>query len=96
MVLPSDGLKRYTLALIMDFLNLRFRGSQFYTTIIQQDAAVRSQFHFTAALLYMFRVLSTPIIRSILTVSTASGTGHTSVQLPSSIVAEFELMLLHY
>ena len=56
----------------------------FYTTIIQQDAAVRSQFYFTAALLYVFRVFSTPIIRSTLTVSTASGTGHTSVQLPSS------------
>ena len=53
--------------------------SKYYTTIIQQDAAVRSQFYFTAALFYMFRVLSTPIIRSTLTVSTASGTGHTSV-----------------
>ena len=51
---------------------------------------MRSQFYFTAALLYMFRVLSTPIIRSTLTVSTAFGTGHTSVQLPSSNVAEFE------
>ena len=60
------------------------------TTIIQQDVAVRSQFYFTAALLYMFRVFSTPIIRSTLTVSTASGTGHTSVQVPSS-VAKFEL-----
>jgi len=29
----------------------------------QQDAAVRSQFYFTAGSLYMFRVLSTPIIR---------------------------------
>ena len=38
--------------------------------------------------LYMFRVISTPIIRSTLTVSTASGTGHTSVQLPSASVAE--------
>ena len=72
------------------YLSLRFRASQFYTTIIQQDAAVRSQFYFTAALLYMFRVLSAPIIRSTLTVSTASGTGHTSVQLSSSNVAEFE------
>ena len=53
-----------------------------YITILQQDAAVRSQFHFTTALLYMFRVLSTPIIRSTLTVSTAYGIGHTSVQLP--------------
>ena len=43
-----------------------FRASQFYVTITQQDAAVRSQFYFTAALLYMFRVLSTPIIRSTL------------------------------
>ena len=51
-----------------------------YITINQQDAAVCSQFYFTAALLYMFRVLSTPIIGSTLTVSTASGTGHTSVQ----------------
>ena len=41
----------------------------------------------------MFRVLSTPIIRSTLTASTASGTGHTSVQLPSSNVAKFELVL---
>jgi hypothetical protein len=48
-----------------------------YIIIIQQDAAVRCLFYFTAALLYMFRVLSTPIIRSTLTVSTASGTGHT-------------------
>jgi len=48
-----------------------------YTTIIQQDVAVHSQFYFTAALLYMFRVLTTPIIRSTLNVSTASGTGHT-------------------
>ena len=39
----------------------------------------------------MFRVLSTPIIRSTLTVSTASGTGHTSVQLRSSDVADFKL-----
>ena len=43
--------------------------------------------------LYMFRVFYTPIIRSTLTESTASGTGHTSVQLPSSNVAEFELMM---
>ena len=35
-----------------------------YITINQQDAAVRSQFYFSAGLLYMFRVLSTPIIRS--------------------------------
>ena len=47
-----------------------------YITIIQQDVAVCSQFYFTAELLYMFRVLSTPIIRNKLTVSTASGTGH--------------------
>ena len=39
----------------------------------------------------MFRLLSTPIIRSTLTVSAAAGTGHTSVQLPSSNVAEFKL-----
>ena len=65
-----------------------FRASQVYITIIQQAATVRSQFYFTAALLYMFRALSTPIIRSTLTVSTASGTGHTSVQLPSSNVTE--------
>ena len=51
-----------------------------YITIIQQDAAARSQFYFTAALLYTFRLLSTPIIRSTLTVSTASGTAHTSVE----------------
>jgi hypothetical protein len=70
-------------------LSLWFRASQFYTTIIQQDAAVRSQLYFTAALLYMFRVLSALIIRNTLTVSTASGTGHTSVQLPSYKVAEF-------
>jgi hypothetical protein len=41
----------------------------------------------------MFRVLSTPIIRSTLTLSTASDTGHTSVQLPSSNVAEFKLYM---
>ena len=70
-------------------LCLWFRASQFYATIMQQDAAMHSQFYFTAALLYMFRVLSTLITRSTLTVSTASGTGHTSVQLPSSNVAEF-------
>ena len=33
-------------------------------TINQQDAAVNSQIYCTAGLLYMFRVLSTPIIRS--------------------------------
>jgi len=27
-------------------LSLRFRASQFYITLIQQDAAVRSQFYF--------------------------------------------------
>jgi len=43
-------------------------------TINQQDAAVRSQFYCTAGLHYMFRVLSTPIIRSILNCITASGT----------------------
>ena len=58
-------------------LSLRFRASQFCITIIQQDPAVRSQFYFTAVLLYRFQVLSTPIIRSTSTVSTASGTGHT-------------------
>ena len=46
-----------------------------YITIKQQDAAVRSQFYFTAVLLYMFRALSTPIIRSTLNCITASGTG---------------------
>ena len=37
------------------------------TTILivnQRDATVRSQFYFTARSLHMFRVLSTPIIRS--------------------------------
>ena len=52
-------------------------------------------FILTAVLLFMFRVLSTPIIRSTLTVSTASGTGRTSVQRPSSSVAEYELQLSH-
>ena len=33
-------------------------------------------FYFTAGLLYMFRVLSTPIIRSTINCITASGTGH--------------------
>ena len=47
-----------------------------YITISQQDAAVGSQFYFSAGLLYMFRVLSTPIIRSTLNCITASGTGH--------------------
>jgi len=50
----------------------------FYITINQQDAAVHSQFFFfTAGLLYKFRVLSTPIIRSTLNCITASSTGHT-------------------
>ena len=35
-----------------------------YIIINQHDAAVRSQFYVTAGSLYMFRVLSTPIIRS--------------------------------
>ena len=35
-----------------------------YIIINQQDAAVLSQFYFTAGSLYMFRVLSTPVIRS--------------------------------
>ena len=48
----------------------------YYITINQQDAAIRSQFYFTAGLLYMFRELSTPIIRSTLNCITASGTGH--------------------
>ena len=52
------------------------KNFQKYITIIQQDASVPSQFYFTAALLYKFRVLSTPIIRSTLTVSTASELGH--------------------
>ena len=43
-------------------------------------------FYFTAGSLYMFRVLSTPIIRSTYTVTTASRTGHISLQLPSSNV----------
>ena len=47
-----------------------------YITINQQAAAVRSQFYFTAGLLYMFRVLSTPVIRSTLNCITASVTGH--------------------
>ena len=74
---------------IRNFLSFWFRASQFCITIIQQDAAVRSQLYFTAALLYMFRVLSTPIVRSTLTVSTASGTGRTvrckSISLNGSI-----------
>jgi hypothetical protein len=78
-----------TQKIVFKILSLRFRPSQFYITIIQHDATVRGQFYFTTALLYIFRVLSTPIIRSTITVSTASGTGHTSVQLPSSNVAEF-------
>ena len=47
-----------------------------HITTNQQDAAVRSQFYFSSGLLYMFRVLSTPIIRSTLNCITASGTGH--------------------
>ena len=73
------------------FLSLWFRVSQFHITINQQDAAVRSQFCFTAALLYMFRVLPTPIIRSTSTVSTSSGTGNTSMQLQRGRVREFKL-----
>ena len=59
---------------------IQYTGLQYiqeYTTIIQQDATVHSQFYFTAVLLYMFRVLSTPITRRTLIVSTASGIGHT-------------------
>ena len=37
-----------------------------YIIINQQDAALHSQFYFTAGSLNMFRVLSTPIIRSTL------------------------------
>ena len=37
-----------------------------YIVTNQQDEAVRSQFYFTAGSLYIFRVLSTPIIRSTL------------------------------
>ena len=55
---------------------MRKKVFKLYITIIQQDATVRGQFYFTAGLLFMFWVLSTPIIRSTLTVSTASGTGH--------------------
>ena len=40
------------------------------------DVSVRSQFYFTAGLLYMFRVLSTLIIWSTLNCITASVTGH--------------------
>jgi len=52
---------------------------------------VRSQINYIAELLYMFRVLSTTIIPSTSNVSTDSVTGHTSVQLPSSNVDDFEL-----
>ena len=51
---------------ILVILCLWFRASQIYIIINQQDAAVRSQFYFPAGSLYMFRVLSTPIIRSTL------------------------------
>ena len=62
-----------------------------HTKIIRHVAAVRTQLNYIAALLYMFRVLSSTIIRGTSNVSTAYGTGHTSVQLPSSNVAGFEL-----
>ena len=42
------------------------RGVTIHVVMNQQDAAVRSKFFFTAGSLYMFRVLSTPIIRSTL------------------------------
>ena len=62
-----------------------------HTKIIQHVAAVRSQLNYISALLYMFPGLSTLSIRRTSNVSTATVTGHTSVQLPSSNVAEFEL-----
>ena len=80
----------YNTILVLNSFKLIFPCIATLYTIIQQDAAVRSQFYFTATLLYMFRVLSTPIIRSTLTVYTAPGTDHISVQLPSSNVATLE------
>jgi len=46
--------------------------------------------YFTCELLYMFRVVSPPIIRAQITVSTASGTGQ-PLLLPVAIVEELRL-----
>ena len=64
-------------------LSLWFCASQFYAKIFQQDAAVRSQFYIIAALLYLFRVLSTPIIRSTLTFTHRASSIWTGISLLS-------------
>jgi hypothetical protein len=50
----------------------------FYVNNIKRDANIYS-FFIAAKPLYMFRVSKPPIIRSALTVTTASGTGHMAV-----------------
>jgi len=59
--------------------------------IIELVEAVRSQLNYNSVLLNMFRVLSTTNNRSTSNVSTASVTSNTTVQLPSSNVADFEI-----
>ena len=61
-----------------------------HNKIIKYVVVVLSQLNYITALLYMFRLLSITIVRSTSNVSTEYDSGHTSVQLPSTSVAEFE------
>ena len=67
-----------------------FRASQVYINKCRKRCNnMQSIFYFTALSLYMFRVPSTPIIRSIKTVVSATGTRLMIVLLPHSNVVEF-------
>ena len=65
-------------------------GIQYYNNPTRCSCAQLILFHCSVTL-HVSGAFHAPVI-STSTVSTASGTGHTSAQLPSSNVAEFELM----
>jgi hypothetical protein len=75
------------------FLSLWFHASQFYVAIIQQDAAVRSQFYITTALLYMFRLLSSWTLHAVLATTASIGVVPSSFTLLLAFDAMFLMQL---
>jgi len=63
---------------------LWFRASLIYINNCPTRCNAKQSIYYSASSIYMFRVSTTPIIRSKQIVTAASGTGHIFVQLPPS------------
>ena len=74
--------------------NVRYLYNRYYNNPTRCSCAQSILFHYTVTL-HVSGAFDAHH-QEYITLSAASGTGHTSVQLPSSNVAEFELKFDHF